>query len=359
MYNENGQYQLLDIIKYISALLVIGLHTRPFLSINRSVDNIFNYDIANFAVPFFYACTGFFLVKFSSSKLSFESNVKLRIKKVFKLYVVWTLLYFPLTICGWQRYGGITIHNMITFVRNFLFVGENYYSWHLWYLNGLIVALILIYMGRKKFTIKQLFICAIQLYVVGLLIQLANNNIEVIPHILSILVKCYYKILFTTRNGLFRTFVFVLIGMMIAERMKKGKKFGIIEYCFGFFLYIIKFLFSMLGGDGTMFNTCCQILDLPIMYVLFEAIINMASNHIKISDKVALFCRALSGNIYYVHMYFVALCALVLMGENGYNNLYSFFIVVVSSNLFGLFMIFTKKYFKLKHTKSIQILNEK
>lgn len=54
-------YQLLDIIKLIAAFMVIGLHTRPFLSISVFADSIYNYDIANYAVPLFYACTGFLL----------------------------------------------------------------------------------------------------------------------------------------------------------------------------------------------------------------------------------------------------------------------------------------------------------
>lgn len=38
-------------------------------------------------------------------------------------------------------------------------------------------------------------------------------------------------------------------------------------------------------------------------------------------------------------MYFVALCAIVLMGEDSYNNFYSFLIVVSGSCLLSWFFI--------------------
>ena len=50
---EKSEFQLIDIMKLIDAFLVIGLHTRPFLSVNRLADNLYVYDIACYAVPFF------------------------------------------------------------------------------------------------------------------------------------------------------------------------------------------------------------------------------------------------------------------------------------------------------------------
>lgn len=57
---DNDVYQLLDILKILCAYLVIGIHTRPFQAINITLDKVFYYNISNYAVPFFYACTGYF-----------------------------------------------------------------------------------------------------------------------------------------------------------------------------------------------------------------------------------------------------------------------------------------------------------
>ena len=72
--NSKTEYWLIDIIKLIAAFFVIGLHTRPFRSISTIVENIYIYDIANYAVPFFYACAGFFL--YSIRKDVFKLNEK-------------------------------------------------------------------------------------------------------------------------------------------------------------------------------------------------------------------------------------------------------------------------------------------
>ena len=80
-------------------------------------------------------------------------------------------------------------------------------------------------------------------------------------------------------------------------------------------------------------------LDLPIFYVFFYYIIIWSKTFKKIKSSTALCCRRLSGKIYYVHMYFVALCAIVLMGEDSYNNFYSFLIVVSGSCLLSWFFI--------------------
>ena len=60
--NKISSYKLIDLLKFICAFLVIGIHTRPFQARNNLLDQLFYYDISNYAVPFFYACTGYFLI---------------------------------------------------------------------------------------------------------------------------------------------------------------------------------------------------------------------------------------------------------------------------------------------------------
>lgn len=52
---QNTNYKLLDLMKFICAFLVIGIHTRPLQSVSDVADKLFYYDISNYAVPFFYA----------------------------------------------------------------------------------------------------------------------------------------------------------------------------------------------------------------------------------------------------------------------------------------------------------------
>ena len=50
---QNTNYKLLDLMKFICAFLVIGIHTRPFQVVSDVADKLFYYDISNYAVPFF------------------------------------------------------------------------------------------------------------------------------------------------------------------------------------------------------------------------------------------------------------------------------------------------------------------
>ena len=64
----DSNYKLIDLLKFICAFLVIGIHTRPFQASSNLLDKLFYYDISNYAVPFFYACTGYFLIIKSSEE---------------------------------------------------------------------------------------------------------------------------------------------------------------------------------------------------------------------------------------------------------------------------------------------------
>lgn len=68
---------------------------------------------------------------------------------------MWSAIYLPLTISGWIIEGGLDPTYLILCLRNFVFVGENFYSWTLWYLNGLVFALLLIDILLKDFQLNK------------------------------------------------------------------------------------------------------------------------------------------------------------------------------------------------------------
>jgi len=48
--SEEKNYKLVDLIKFICAFLVIGIHTRQFLSVSDIADRLFYYDVSNYSV---------------------------------------------------------------------------------------------------------------------------------------------------------------------------------------------------------------------------------------------------------------------------------------------------------------------
>lgn len=250
---QNVNYKLLDLIKFICAFLVIGIHTRPFQTVSDVADKLFYYDISNYAVPFFYACTGYFLIVKQQNK-SVHEKIYLRVKKVLRLYVAWTIIYLPLTFCGWILEGNREPIYLLRCLRNFVCVGENFYSWALWYLNGLIFALIFIDLLLRKFSIKQIVRFGSVMYVLGIILTMFEGHLDKLPMIVYAAVKLYFIVFVTTRNGLFQSLVFISIGMLVADNEKLEKLHisagSIIAVAF---MYLIKIVTSLIGGGGSPF----------------------------------------------------------------------------------------------------------
>lgn len=319
---QNTNYKLLDLLRFIGAFLVIGIHTRPFQAVSGVADKLFYYDISNYAVPFFYACTGYFLIVKQQNK-SMHEKICFRVKKVLKLYVVWSIIYLPLTFCGWVIEGNREPIYLLRCLRNFFFVGENFYSWTLWYLNGLIFALIFIDLLLRKFSIKQIIKFGSAMYVLGIVLTMLEGHLDKLPAMLSSMVKLYFTIFVTTRNGLFQSLIFVSIGMLVAETEQLGKlRIGTCNIIAATLMYLVKIATSLIGGGQYL----SKALDLPTFYFLFSVVI-LTCKKINLNGKFYEQLRNWSEIIYFVHMYFVAVCALLY--RCNYHNFKTFFITAV------------------------------
>lgn len=261
---QNANYKLLDLLKFICAFLVIGIHTRPFQAVSDVADKLFYYDVSNYAVPFFYACTGYFLIVKQQNK-DMHGKICFRVKKALKLYAVWSIVYLPLTFCGWIIEGNKEPVYLLQCLRNYIFVGDNFYSWALWYLNGLIFALIFIDLLLKRFSIKQIVKFGSAMYVFGIILTMFGGHLDKLPMIVSAAVKLYFAAFVTTRNGLFQSLVFVSIGMLVAEIEKLGKlRISSGSIIAAALMYLTKIATSLIGGAVLLEDTGSPDIFLPV-----------------------------------------------------------------------------------------------
>ena len=325
----DNNYRLIDLIKFLCAYLVIGIHTRPFQSLNILLDKFFYYNVSNYAVPLFYACTGYFLIVKQPEK-SLHTKLIYRIRKIVKIYIIWSAVYLPLTVYGWIIEGNKSLEYACLCIRNYIFVGDNFYSWTLWYLNGLIFALILIDILSKRISIEKIVGFGSVAYLVGIVLTALGGHQDKLPVLLAFPVNIYFSIFATTRNGFFQSLVFVSLGMYIADIEKSGELTKILRKGkIALFAYLIKIPISLIGGQYLS-----QMLDLPIFFMLFCLIIYKCPK-MELHGDFYKKLRNLSGTIYFVHMYFVALCALVVYKED-YHNFVSFFICAGSATLIAI-----------------------
>lgn len=248
--NKKSNYKLIDLLKFICALLVIGIHTRPFQKSSGLLDELFYYDISNYAVPFFYACTGYFLI-IKRPENDLHTKLILRCKKTLKIYLHWSAVYLPLTAIGWLVEGKQKPVYLLRCLFNFLFVGENFYSWTLWYLNGLIFALLLIDILNKKFSIEKITVIGFFMYFAGIALTISSNCMDNLPLFLAKPIDLYFSLFITTRNGLFISFTFVAIGMLIAQKDRENQlKISVHGVIFCGLIYVFKVKKSLLDGGG-------------------------------------------------------------------------------------------------------------
>lgn len=247
----NNDYKLIDAIKFFCAYLVIGIHTRPLQSVSVLLDKVVYYNISNYAVPFFYACTGYFLIVKQPEK-DLHAKLSYRIKKIFNIYIIWSIAYLPLTVYGWFVEGNKTLEYAALCIRNYILVGDNFYSWALWYLNGLVFAMILIDILSKRISIEKIVGFGAVAYLVGIILTALGGHQDKLPTLLAFPVNMYFSIFATTRNGLFQSLIFVSLGMYIADIEKSCKLTKILRKGkIAIFAYLIKIPISLIGGGST------------------------------------------------------------------------------------------------------------
>lgn len=103
---ERKIYPSLDIVKFIMALLILTQHTANEWAHSTGLVHAF-FGLGNFAVPFFFACSGFlFFSKFDTldnqGQKDYYKKWSIRIGR---MYLVWSLIYFCFVFAGWVDRG--------------------------------------------------------------------------------------------------------------------------------------------------------------------------------------------------------------------------------------------------------------
>ena len=211
------QYKSIDLLKFVMAIMVVGIHADAI--VDEDMPFLLSM-MARWAVPFFFITSGFLLFRKISAvgdvlKPDGLLSVKQYVHKSARLYVMWTLLYLPVTLfvfCLNDRSWGMDV---LVFIRGFLFVGEQAYSWPLWYLLATVVAVFLIGVGlRCRMKLSVIFVVGVVLMGLGWWLQLAlDGDAEAGSQPCSLWAE--RLVVGSTRNGVFSGLALVAAGMMV------------------------------------------------------------------------------------------------------------------------------------------------
>lgn len=165
---ENKSRNLnLDLLRVISCVAVVGLHT---LKWDVSVLNSILYYLQGFAVPIFMMSSGYILV--NREEITGEYTLK-KILAVIKVVCFWNIVIFVLRSlykCLIKRQIDLTIGDLFSGI--YLSLIQKGIMWHFWYLGAMILlylfALLLFQINQRKTITKKIWIV---LALVSIIIQ--------------------------------------------------------------------------------------------------------------------------------------------------------------------------------------------
>lgn len=124
----------LDLMKIIACIAVVGLHT---LQKELSVINSTLYYCCGFAVPVFFMCSGYVLLKRKGTTISYAIK---KISSIFRVVLLWSLVIYAAEILVDIRKGQFELASFLDFpiiaAKSLLQKG---YLWQFWYLGALMI----------------------------------------------------------------------------------------------------------------------------------------------------------------------------------------------------------------------------
>jgi len=317
IYNYNS----LDFVKWVMAVFVVAIHTNPQAYFKLYwIENMF-VSLYSLAVPYFFVTSGF-LLWFKCKDYGMKeklTKIKKWLKRILRLYIVWTIIYLPFTIYGFYNDGLPLIKSLIVFFRNVLLIGQNYWSWPLWYLLAMLVAGSIIYV-LEKFAVKNY----IKILLGGIFVFLAYflNSCYQNPSLMY-LVEPYFKLFQTTRNGFFEGFPYMMIGIIIAS-------YGVLK---NKFILLLLLLIGYIAHYFDLFGAAYL-----MAYAFFSLVIQMPFN--KMGNNTSLKFRLSSTVLYFVHMIWYGILKLFV---HNISPLSMFLIVVLLSLLSSQIIIYYRE----------------
>ena len=210
-YSDNISCNTIDLLKFIMAFVVVSIHTTNFETFNCLFANDLLQYVKCFAVPFFFAVSGYFLYRKLSVLPDDEHDAVFdkALRKTLMLYVIWSITYIPINLYGeYYEWGHTSLIVMISsMVRGWLFVGQNYGSWIMWYILAYIVALLLIKDLHRMFSYPVIIGISFLMLTIGWLYSFNHDTYSI---------ALYDNLFKSTRNGFFWGFPCVCAGFVVS-----------------------------------------------------------------------------------------------------------------------------------------------
>lgn len=287
-------YELIDIIKFVFAIFVVGIHTNIMNNSENDIQWYILHILFRMAVPFFFVCSGFFFGRKIKEDEDIRKYSKKQIKRLMIPYVFWLLIELPYIFIN--TYDGNIEATIANIIKKLIF-----YPWGaLWFVLATIIAIILSNYFIRKNNFKYAIILSIILYIIALL---GNSYYFLLEGgIAQKTMDIYLKYCISVRNGIFVGFPMFTAGILLSKKQ---------DYIIN--KYSNKKLFTLL-----IISIIIQVIEITIIrnqnyrddHSLFFSTILIASliliiciknKNIKFNKINTLTFRNLSTGIYFMH----------------------------------------------------------
>jgi len=234
--DEERRISSLDLLRFTMAIFVIAAHTFALVNMENLVTSvpIISY-ILRVAVPVFFIVSGFLL--FRKMNVSKHEVGNERIWRYFiKIFILYAVFYGLYSIIAWYvaLKLGISFREFLGYqIRKFFFVGESAYSWALWYLHGLLLAVLIIWVLLKLFPRMKIWffpLLAVVIWGIGCIAAtLGSERLGNIPGY-NTFIFLFERV---QRNGIFTGFPFVAIGLYLSQIKRPNNMIGVLFLTFG------------------------------------------------------------------------------------------------------------------------------
>jgi len=298
LIDTDAKNTLLDVLKFICAILIVGSHVLPIFH-NDVLNLYYGQWFFRFAVPLFIISSGFYFEKMDTNKR------KTYIKRILLLYIVGVVMYLPNIL---SSYSLSSISDILRICR-VLFFG--YY--HLWYLVALFMALLVSYLMNmflpiEKHKTKYFVVCVILLFI-GIFFdeyyKIFNNDfLTKIAYILNIFGS--------TRNFIFMTFPIVTIGRLIYIEREKIFEIKPLTYILSTMLFFVLSILELTILDGLHINNITTDLTFFNFIPAIFLFILTFYYHPKCLEGKTTACRKQADVIYLIHVLVIEILNLFL-----------------------------------------------
>ena len=261
-------YNAMDVAKFLSAILLVCAHTASErVSLPEVLDLCCSLYIIT--VPFFFIATSFlFFTKFDSqSKTAQSMSYKKYTKRIWTMYLAWSLVYVCFILIKWMR-EGVVMQDVLRYVHHAI-VFTTYPT--IWFLPALWIGVSLVYFFRYKlrWSNGNILMLSLVLYCIGAIGYSYNSLSPIIDAIHDV----YTSVFVTWRNGVFNAFVYAFLGYKMAisggiilkNSILGTIVFGILFLAEAFTMKKIvpsadaNFLFMLIPFSYFFFSMVCQI----------------------------------------------------------------------------------------------------